>query len=281
MIGKKIWQAGLWAMATGAGILASGGAASGAGVNMYDGQWHYSLTPYAWFPNVYQNLHYTGPLGSTNSANVKVEPSNYLSDLKFALMGIFEARKGNWALAMDVVYSDFGSQEGKIKTVRGPRDYVSLPINANANVDIQSLMLTGIGSYTAAQGSAGTLDVLGGVRYLGLDVSTDLSFSGPYGELQRSRGTSDTLDVWDGVVGVRGALRLGAGDDWFLPYYLDIGAGNYSNWTWQGWAGIGYRFHWGDLVLVYRNLYYTTTSNNELLQDLRLAGPALGATFRW
>lgn len=277
---KKILPAALWAMATGAGILASGGAASGAGVDMYDGQWHYSLTPYAWFPNVYQNLQYTGPLGSNNSANVKVEPGNYLSDLKFALMGIFEARKGDWALAMDLVYSDFGSQAGKIETVRGPRDYVSLPIGANASVDIQSLIWEGVGSYTAARGSAGTLDVLGGVRYLGLDVSTDLSFSGPYGALQRSRSHSDTIDVWDGIVGVRGAVRLGAGKDWFLPYYLDIGAGSYSNWSWQGWAGVGYRFHWGDLVLVYRNLSYTTTGD-DLLQDLRLAGPALGATFRW
>jgi hypothetical protein len=45
MIGKKLLQAGLWAAVTGAGLLASGGAASAAGVDMYDGQWHYSLTP--------------------------------------------------------------------------------------------------------------------------------------------------------------------------------------------------------------------------------------------
>ncbi|MCC6136447.1 MAG: hypothetical protein LM550_05420 [Candidatus Contendobacter sp.] len=58
---------------------------------------------------------------------------------------------------------------------------------------------------------------------------------------------------------MRGAVNLGDGDDWFLPYYPDIGAGNYSNWIWQGWAGVGYRFDWGDLVLVYRNLSYSTT----------------------
>ena len=82
------------------------------------------------------------------------------------------------------------------------------------------------------------------------------------------------------VVGVRGAVELGAGGDWFLPYYLDIGAGNYSNWTWQGWAGLGYRFDWGDVVLVYRNLAYST-SGDEIVEDMRMAGPALGATFRW
>jgi hypothetical protein len=144
-------------------------------------------------------------------------------------MGTFEARKGNWALAMDLIYSDFGDQEGKIKTVRGPRGNESLPIDVNLNVDIQTLIWEGIGSYTAARGSSGTLDVFGGVRYLGLDVSTDLSFSGPEGVLGRSGSTSDRINVWDGIVGVRGEVRLGDDGHWFLPYYLDIGAGNYSN----------------------------------------------------
>jgi hypothetical protein len=280
MIRKKVLQAGFWATVTAASILASGGVASGAGVDMYDGQWHYSLTPYAWFPNINQTLQFNTPLGGGKSVDVEIEPDNYLSDLKFALMGTFEARKGNWALAMDLIYSDFGDQEGKIKTVRGPRGNESLPIDVNLNVDIQTLIWEGIGSYTAARGSSGTLDVFGGVRYLGLDVSTDLSFSGPEGVLGRSGSTSDRINVWDGIVGMRGEVRLGDGGNWFLPYYLDIGAGNYSNWTWQGWAGIGYRFGWGDVVLAYRNLSYSTTGD-QIVEDMRLAGPALGATFRW
>ena len=242
MIQKKALQTGLWAMVTGAGLLASSGAALAAGVDRYDGQWHYSLTPYAWFPNISQTLQLTTPLGGGKNVNVEVKPDSYLSDLEFALMGTFEARKGDWALAMDLIYNDFGDQQGQIKTVRGPRGNEPLPIDANVNVGIQALVWTGIGSYTVARSSSGTLDLFGGVRYLGLETSTDLSFSGPDGVLGRSGSTSDRVNVWDGIVGVRGAVELGAGGDWFLPYYLDIGAGNYSNWTWQGWAGLGYRF---------------------------------------
>ena len=150
----------------------------------------------------------------------------------------------------------------------------------NLNVDIQALIWEGIGSYTVARSPAGTLDLFGGVRYLGLETSTDLSFSGPEGIIGRSGSRSDRINVWDGIVGVRGAVRISDEGDWFLPYYLDIGAGNYSNWTWQGWAGIGYRFDWGDLVLVYRNLSYST-GGDEIVEDLRMAGPALGVTFRW
>lgn len=280
MIQKKVWQAGLWAVVTSAGLLASGGVASGAGVDMYDGQWHYSLTPYAWFPNIYQTSQFTTPLGGGKTVEIEVEPDSYLSNLEFALMGTFEARKGDWALAMDLVYNDFSGERGKIKTVRGPGGNLALPIDVNLNVDIQALVWTGIGSYTVARSAAGTLDVFGGVRYLGLETSTDLNFSGPDGVLGRSGGNSEKINVWDGIVGVRGEVRLGDGDDWFLPYYLDIGAGNYSNWTWQGWTGIGYRFDWGDLVLAYRNLSYSTTGD-EIVEDLRMAGPALGATFRW
>ena len=280
MIRKKVLPAGFWALAAGAGLLASVGAASGAGVDLYDGQWRYSLTPYAWFPNIYQTSQFTTPLGGGKTVEVEIEPDSYLSDLDFALMGTFEARKGDWALAMDLIYNDFSDQKGKIKTVRGPGGRESLPIDRNLNVDLRVLVWTGIGSYTVARSPAGTLDLFGGVRYLGLKISTDLSFSGPDGVLGRSGSTSDRINVWDGIVGVRGAVNLGDDGHWFLPYYLDIGAGNDSNWTWQGWTGVGYRFDWGDLVLVYRNLSYST-SGDEIVEDLRTSGPALGATFRW
>ena len=280
MIQKKIFLAGLWALVASAGLLASGGAASAAGVDMYDGEWHYSLTPYAWFPNISQTLQFNTPLGGGKTVEVEVKPDNYLSNLDFALMGTFEARKGDWALAMDLVYNDFSDQDGKIKTVRGPGGNLALPLDRSLNVDIRALIWEGIGSYTVARSPAGTLDVFGGVRYLGLKTTTDLSFSGPDGVLGRSGGNSDKINVWDGIVGVRGEVRISDNSNWFVPYYLDLGAGNYSNWTWQGWAGIGYRFDWGDVVLAYRNLYYST-GGDKIVEDLRMAGPALGATFRW
>ena len=280
MIQKQVLSAGLWALAASVGLLASSGMASGAGVDMYNGQWHYSLTPYAWFPNISQTLQFNTPLGGGKTVDVEVKPDSYLSNLDFALMGTFEARKGDWALAMDLVYNDFSDQDGKIKTVRGPGGNLALPIDRNLNVDIRALIWEGIGSYTVARSPSGTLDVFGGVRYLGLKTTTDLSFSGPDGVLGRSGGHSNKINVWDGIVGVRGEMRVSDDGDWFLPYYLDIGAGNYSNWTWQGWTGIGYRFDWGDVVLAYRNLYYST-GGDEIVEDLRLAGPALGMTFRW
>lgn len=280
MLQKKLLQGGFWAAVAGAGMLVSGGLASAAGVDMYDGQWHYSLTPYAWFPNIHQTLQYSTPLGGGKTVDVEVKPDSYLSNLDFALMGTFEARKGEWALAMDLIYNDFSNQDSKIRNVQGPGGNLSLPIDTSLNVDIKALIWEGIGSYTVARSATGTLDVFGGVRYLGLKTSTDLSFSGPEGIIGRSGSQSNRLNVWDGIIGVRGEVKIGDSGDWFLPYYLDIGAGSHSNWTWQGWTGVGYRFDWGDVVLAYRNLYYST-DEDKVIEDLRMAGPALGATFRW
>ncbi len=277
---KALLPAGAWLAITGSSILASTGTALAATVDGYDGQWHFNFTPYLWFPNVDQTLQHTNPLGGGNSLEVGVKPDNYLSNLKFGLMGTLDARKGNWSLVTDLIYADFGNQQGRIKQVQGPLSAEPLSINREINVRIQSLILQGAASYTIARGAAGTLDLLGGIRYLGVTTETGLSFSGPTGILSFSSSRSQRLDVWDGILGVRGEVFLGDTHSWFLPYYLDVGLGNYSNWTWQGLVGLGYRFDWGDLVLAFRTINYATTGD-EVLQDMNMHGPALGVTFHW
>jgi hypothetical protein len=99
------------------------------------------------------------------------------------------------------------------------------------------------------------------------------------GSLGRSGSISDKVDLWDGIVGVRG-VALGEERRWYVPYYVDAGAGNNSNKPWQGHVGAGYRYGWGDLVLVYRYLYCRTSGSN-LVEKLHMGGPVLVATFRW
>lgn len=60
---------------------------------------------------------------------------------------------------------------------------------------------------------------------------------------------------------------------------LDAGTGS-SALTWQGMAGIGYTFKWGNVLLAYRHLYYDQ-KGDKLVQDMRFSGPALGASFRF
>jgi hypothetical protein len=77
----------------------------------------------------------------------------------------------------------------------------------------------------------------------------------------------------------RAARSFGAGNEWFVPYYLDVGTGN-SDFTWQISGGIGYAYPWGELVATWRYLHYNFKSDSKL-EDLTVNGPLFGVAFRW
>ena len=94
---------------------------------------------------------------------------------------------------------------------------------------------------------------------------------------RQQSATSESESLLDGIVGVRGAIKLS--EHWYLPYYADIGTGQ-SDLTWQLLGGVGYRFGWGDIKLVYRHLAYEMDGDKHL-EDLTVSGPLLGVGFRF
>ena len=84
-------------------------------------------------------------------------------------------------------------------------------------------------------------------------------------------------NFWDAIIGLKGNIKLS--DRWFIPYYLDIGAGD-SDLTWQATAGIS--FHAGqkiDLALVYSHLDWNLDASS--VYDLSFSGPQLGVVLRF
>lgn len=240
-------------------------------------RWQFAVTPYVWLPNVDGTLKFSVPPGAGGSPEVDVGPNDYLSNLDFALFLAGEARRGRWAVITDIIYLDFSNEEGAVKSVTSPGGSVQVA-NANTQTGVKGLVWALAASYTVSRSSASTFDVLGGLRYAGLEASVDWQLAGPIGLLPQSGSFSQKVDLWDAIIGVRGIARLGEGG-WFVPYYLDVGTGS-SALTWQGMAGIGYTFKWGDVLLAYRHLYYDQ-KGDKLIQDMRFSGPALGATIRF
>jgi hypothetical protein len=218
--------------------------------------WTFAVTPYLWLPNVDGTLKYSAPPGTGSGPGVRVGPNDYLENLDLALMLAGEARKGHWSFVADLVYLDFASERS----------------SANGNIDAKSslkgLQWTLAGGTTVIRTPSLLLDVLGGLRYLGIEATTDLT----------AGSVSERTELWDAIVGVRGRVQLGE-SRWFMPYHLDIGGGS-SRLTWQGMLGIAYAFKWGDAILAYRHLSYDQ-SGDGLYQDFRFSGPAAGATFRF
>jgi len=250
-------------------------------------KWTFAVRPYLWAPSVGGTLKYDVPSGGGGGASVDLS-SYILQNLNFALMLSAEARKGDWSVLTDLVYLDVKSDDSKVKSVSfsGPGGRVDVSAGADLGTTAR---LTGVewelaGAYTVARGGNSSLDVLAGFRYLGIETETDWHLSGSItgpgsGQSFASSGsTSDRVDLWDAIVGVRGAIGLGSGK-WAIPYYLDVGTGS-SSFTWQGMAGIEYRFSWIDLQLVYRYLYYDM-KGDKLLQSVNFNGPALGVNFRF
>jgi hypothetical protein len=108
------------------------------------------------------------------------------------------------------------------------------------------------------------------------DITGDV---GPIAIPDRSGKVKESLSNWDALIGVRGRFAFGADYTWFVPYYLDVGAGD-SDFTWQGFAGIGYAFHWGEVVAAWRYLYYDFPSS-KAIDDMSFSGPVIGVTFSW
>jgi hypothetical protein len=143
------------------------------------------------------------------------------------------------------------------------------------------------GDYPVIDGPRHELHLLGGVR--------QLSFEGTAGgrPMARANGLSPfeptspfaaygaptvLPSFWDGIVGARGRVRLGDGS-WFLPYYLDVGAGQ-SDLTWQAMGGVGYAFSWGEVIGGYRHLDYRFQPGSPL-RDLSFSGPGVSLGVRW
>lgn len=237
--------------------------------------WQFALTPYLWFPNLKTTLRFDVPSGPPT---VEAGADGYLEKLDMAAMLSGEARKGAWAIITDFIYLDFSGEDAAIRTISGPGGIVQVPVNVNTEAGLEGGLWELAASYAVSRRETATVEVLTGFRYLNLEATLDWQLAGPIGLFPQSGSLSQKEELWDAIVGLRGKLGLGSGN-WFIPYYLDVGAGS-SQLTWQGMAGIGYAFDWGDLLLAYRHLYYEQDSD-ELIQDVRLSGPALGAAFRF
>lgn len=243
-----------------------------------DQDWQFALTPYLWLPSIEGTGEFETPPDGGGRPDVGIGPIDYLEHLELALMLSGEARKGDWSVRSDVVYVDFGDERAFVKSVTGPGGVVEIPVNAGTTISLDGLEWQVALGYEAISTPSVTLDVIGGFRYLDISFSLDWQFESPLNLLSQSGSVSQDVELWDAILGTRGRVTFGDGN-WFVPFHLDVGAGS-STLTWQAFAGLGYTFSWGDVLAAYRHLEYDE-KKGDLLQGVRLSGPAVGVTFRF
>ena len=107
-----------------------------------------------------------------------------------------------------------------------------------------------------------------------------------YGNLGSTAATGRTASsevsetVWDGIVGLKGRYAFGANGQWFVPYYVDVGAGN-SKLTWAGHRRDRLFVPMGrpdsDVALPRLRLQV----GRQFFEGITFNGPMVGAAFHW
>ena len=244
-----------------------------------DGKWQTTVSMYGWVPEIDGKVNLPG--GGTGDLHVGM--SDVISHLKMTFMGAIDVHNGRWGVFTDFIYVDIGGAKSNTKnfTVGG----ITLPATATTDLslDFKAIVWSVAGAYRVASDPAWSMDIIGGARMLKARPTFQYTITGDIGPVPLPGGRAGSIEVnetvWDGIVGVKGIYAFGDQKRWFAPYYADVGTGQ-TKLTWQVAGGVGYRYDWGSVALLYRYLDYEAKSGKPVA-DLSMGGPQIGIVFRW
>ena len=217
--------------------------------------WKNEVSIYAWLPSISANT----PLPTSGGESIDAE--DILDKLKMVFMGNYSGRNDTWSVFGDVIYLNLGDS----KNHTFPNNDV-----AYVSMDFKTLLVNAGVGYNLVNTGDGILDVTAGVRYLDLEVDVSTA-------LFVNRDLSGSQDFTDFFIGVKGYKNIN--ENWYIPYEADIGTGD-SELSWQVFAGVGYRYDWGDVKLGYRYLEYDM-EDDAIVEDLALSGAVLGVSIKF
>ena len=225
--------------------------------------WHFAVTPYAWFTSLSGNARVRG-----QSATVDSSFGDIWDKLNIGAFIEAEARKGRFGIYSNFQYANLESDS----TVAG------IGIETTSET-----LIIGFGGFyrlgpwdlSGAAGPSVTVDPLVGGRFTYLDAEIDL---------QGFRSFGDSVSWVDPIIGARTIWSLT--DRWSLVAAGDIGGfGVGSDFTWSALGVVNYRFNlFGDrdasVLAGYRALSQDYESDG-FKWDVVQKGPVLGLTVRF
>lgn len=242
-------------------------------------KWEWQAALYGYFPALGGTTQF--PSGRSGP-DIDVSADTLIDHLKMAAMGTFSGKKGQWGFWTDLFYTDVGGSKSNTREFHIPGFELPADVSGNFSLNVKTTFWTLAGTYEIGKSSDYSLDLLAGTRLADMRQTLDWTINGDISGIPlpgRSGSKELTLTNWDGILGLKGMAYIGGDRKWFLPYYVDVGAGQ-SKFTWQFNAGIGYQFSWGAVVASWRYLEYEMKSD-EPIQSLNFNGPLIGAVFRF
>jgi len=222
--------------------------------------WEFAVTPYLWASGAKAQIE------TPQGENLKVDESfiDILGDLKFAMMGAFEAKHGRFVSVQDLMYLSLGSSaDGHIG-----------PVPIDADVDEKLLTTTHLFGYRVVDNGPMFVDLFAGGRITTIKVDVDIS--GPFQTIHRDSKKTEFGPV------IASRVRAPLGGKWGVAVYGDLGGfGVGADLSWQLLGTIQYDLsdRWR-LAAGWRH-FYAKQSKDDFDVHLKLDGPILGATYRF
>lgn len=217
--------------------------------------WRFQITPYVWM--IGMNGH-VRPASGLPSLHVDKPFSEIWKSLDAAFFLNATARKDRW-----VVHGDMSHAVTS--------DDAALPIGLTGHAKIKQTSVSLLGGYTWLQAPQTVVDAMAGVRWWSIRAQAQVP---PI--LQASSNTAFA----DPVLALR--WHQDWAPRWSTVVYGDVGGfGVGSRQTWQALATLNYQITPQAYVSVgYRHLSVDYRKNGKTL-DFSMAGPMLGATWRF
>lgn len=193
---------------------------------------------------------------------IEISFSDILDDLDMALMTSLGARKDKWSLLADIIYLDIEDDQN------GSAELIGQSISTDVDVELKAWIINTMGGYRLVETDKYSLNLMAGARYLWLEIPLEFQI----GSVKEK--VSPSGHILDGILGVRGKVNLA--DKLYLSYQLDGGTGD-SDFTWQGLAGLNYKFNKFNAVVGYRYLDWDIDGSD--IDDITVKGPYAGAKF--
>src|SRR5262245_42103808 len=236
--------------------------------------WENRFAIYGYFPDIGGQTSFAAPGGG----EFEIANNDLIRNTDVALMTSIEAQQGRVGIFGDLIYMNVGDElAGATSLGKGA---VPLPpgVTADAALDIEASVLSIGANFRIVDTERTWFDAFAGVRALGAESTLDAALNSPMGPVAAASSAVDEDSV-DAILGVKGKFSFGSAGRWFLPYYVDAGAGDADR-TRQAALGIGFTMKRGEVFGTYRYLDYDL-KNDSLLSDLDLSGPAIGVAFRF
>jgi len=128
-----------------------GGAVAAAASTASESDWHFTVSPYLWFPGVHGNI--VGPNGG--EFGFSASPGDLLSHFRIGLMGVVEPRYKRIVMPLDIMWIRLGSDRALPHT----------PGQGVANLHATEFLLTQKLGYRLIDSEKVKIDALAGFRY--------------------------------------------------------------------------------------------------------------------